>query len=62
MMSSAMEDVQLEKLRVLDQSLNTLYKKRFATLMLHQDLNFVKKGSAKEIGCISSHRANRWPW
>ncbi|XP_071710283.1 uncharacterized protein [Rutidosis leptorrhynchoides] len=79
-MGSAMEDLQLDKESVLDQSLDALFEKRgstrekalvdiieafnsslphefvekkFATL-LHQCLNSVKKGSAKEIS-LASH-------
>lgn len=79
-MGSAVEDVQLDKESVLDQSLDALFEKRgstrekaladiieafntslphefvenkFATL-LHQCLNSVKKGSAKEIA-LASH-------
>ncbi|KAL8230965.1 hypothetical protein R6Q57_000743 [Mikania cordata] len=79
-MASAMEDLQLDKESVLDQSLDALYEKRgstrekalaeiievfssslphefvekkFATL-LHQCLNSIKKGSAKEIA-LASH-------
>ncbi|PON72938.1 Coatomer beta subunit [Parasponia andersonii] len=47
------EEMQLDRDALLDQALDALFEKRFATL-LHQCLNSFKRGAAKEI-CLASH-------
>ncbi|KAG5378838.1 hypothetical protein IGI04_026680 [Brassica rapa subsp. trilocularis] len=47
-----MDEVQVHKDVMLDQSLDALYEKRFATL-LHQCLHCIKKGFTKETSLVS---------